>query len=410
MLRLYEDLRRGFEKRPVMTSRLTTIKETNMLAKPRYKVVGNRDRFDERDNVQSRNTFEPGSEEYREFYKRHPEWEEKDAEIREISRIPVGNALDLPLFFSQIGNLARCGAESLVDGPVSPEKLELSPERATEKIKGFARHLGADLVRITPLNPAHIYTHIGKTWQDPARKYGASINLNHKNAIVIAVAIDPALIKTGPVLPMISAVMRVYTQLAVISTTLAGYIRGIGFPARAHIISNYQVLCVPLAIDAGMGELGRHGVMLTKEFGSSLKLTVVTTDLPLLYDPPVDIGVDEFCRDCKICAESCPSAAISHGEKRIVRGVEKWAINPEACFKVWKETGTDCGVCIASCPWTRPRKGIHRIAAALATRKKKAGWWMSHAEKLVYGKFRPQPVPTWFEEPPPIWKKYKALQ
>jgi len=381
----------------------------NVLAKPRYKVVGGLERFDERENVQARNTLEPESENYREFYQRHPEWEEKDRATRELSKNRVGHPLDLPFFLQQIGNLARMGAEGIVDGSVSPQKLELSAERATEKIKGFAHFLGADLVRMGPLNPAHVYTHVGKTWNDPGRKYGSPITLSHKNAISIAVGIDPSLIKTGPVLPMISAVMRVYTKVAMISTTLAGYIRALGYPARAHIISNYQVLCVPLAIDAGMGELGRHGVMITKELGSCLKLTAVTTDIPLVYDSPVDIGVNEFCQDCKICAESCPSGAIPHGGKRMVRGVEKWVINPEACYRVWNETGTDCGVCVASCPWTKPRTFIHRLASEFATRKKKAGWWMSRAEKIVYGKFRPQPVPSWFEDPSPVWKKYKTL-
>jgi epoxyqueuosine reductase QueG len=150
--------------------------------------------------------------------------------------------------------------------------------------------------------------------------------------------------------------------------------------------------------------------MLTRELGSSLKLTTVTTDLPLVYDPPIDIGVDEFCKECKICAESCPSAAISFGDKRVVRGVEKWAIHSEACFRIWRETGTDCGVCVASCPWTKPRTGIHRLAAALATKKKRAGWWMSRAEKLFYGKFRPGKVPSCFEEPEPVWKKYKSFR
>jgi reductive dehalogenase len=209
---------------------------------------------------------------------------------------------------------------------------------------------------------------------------------------------------------MATEIMRVYTQLAMISTTLAAYIRSLGYPARAHIMSNYQVLCIPIAIEAGMGELGRHGLMLTKELGSSLKITTVTTDLPLTYDHPVDIGADEFCLDCKICAESCPSGAISHDKKRAVRGVEKWAINAQACFKVWNETGTDCGVCLASCPWTKPRTPFHRFATNLATKKQKAGWWMSRAEKLFYGKFRPQAGPSWFETPEPIWKKYKPFQ
>jgi ferredoxin len=380
-----------------------------MLTRPRYKVVGEMERFDERENVQARNTLEPGSEDYKEFYQRHPEWEKKDRETRGLSKRPVGHPLDLPFFFQQIGNLARAGAEHLVDGLVSQQKHQLSMERATEKIKGLAHFLGADLVRIGPLNPTHVYTHIGKTWHDPGRKYGTPINLSHKNAINIAVGIDPSLIKAGPVLPMISAVMRVYTKLATISMTLAGYIRALGYPARAHMISNYQVLCIPLAIDAGMGELGRHGLMMTKELGSCLKLTTVTTDLPLVYDSLIDIGVDEFCQDCKICAESCPGGAIPRGGKKIVRGVEKWTINPESCYRVWNETGTDCGVCVASCPWTKPRTPFHRLASKFATRKKKAGWWMSCANKIVYGKFKPQPAPPWFEEPDLVWKKYKTL-
>jgi ferredoxin len=379
-----------------------------IIDKPRYSVIGQITPFDERDNVQARNTLVPGSKEYTAFYRRHPEWEKKDQEIRELPGMSgVGNPLDLPFLGQQMENLIRYS--SMVDGPVSPHRLELSAERATTKIKGFAHHLGADLVRIGPLNPAHVYTHIGKTWHDPVRKYGEPIDLDHKNAVSIAVRINPYLIKTGPVLSEVIEIMRAYVRAATIAVTVAGYIRAVGYPARAHIITNYQVLCVPLAIDAGMGELGRHGLMITKELGSCLKLATVTTDLPLAHDPPVDIGVDEFCQDCKICAESCPSGAIPYGEKKVTRGVEKWRISPEACFTVWNETGTDCGVCVASCPWTKPRTWFHDVARGFATRKFKAGLWMSYSEKLFYGKFKPHPVPSWLEEPEPIWRKYKKL-
>jgi ferredoxin len=93
----------------------------------------------------------------------------------------------------------------------------------------------------------------------------------------------------------------------------------------------------------------------------------------------------------------------------VVRGVEKWKINPEACFHTWNETGTDCGVCIASCPWTKPPTPFHNMCKEIATRKAKAGLWMSMAEKLVYGKFTPREPPDWFEAPEPIWKNYKSL-
>jgi len=359
--------------------------------------------------MQARGFLQPGTEPYKQFYDLYPDLKDRDDQTRAIKEFE-GAVLDHPFFLQILMNVMRNGAEHMVEGPPAPIKADISPERATEKMKGFARFLGADLVRIGPLNPAFVYSHIGKGIQDPIRKYGAPIMLTHKHAISIAIGLDPLLVKTGPVLPMVSGVMRTYNRLAMVSIMLAGYIRSLGYPARAHMVANYEVLCVPTAIDAGMGELGRHGIMLTKEFGSALKLTTVTTDLPLVYDPPIDIGVDEFCRDCKICAESCPSAAIPFGDKKVVRGVEKWAINSEACYRVWRETGTDCGVCVASCPWTKPRSAFHWLAVSIATKKKKAGWWMSRAEKMFYGRFKPSAAPAFFEEPPPVWKKYKSLR
>jgi reductive dehalogenase len=261
----------------------------------------------------------------------------------------------------------------------------LDPKRASEKISGFVRHLGADLVRIGPLNPAfiYIYTHVGKGRAYRDRKTGAPITLSHKNAISIAVGLNQELIKTGPVLAEIIEVLRVYGQLASISVAVAGYIRAVGYSARAHNIFNYQVLYVPMAIDAGMGELGRNGLLIKKDLGSCLKLATVSTDLSLTHDPPVDIGIDEFCQDCRICAEVCPSGSIPFREKKLVRGVKKWCITPEPCFKIWNETGTDSGVCVASCPWTKPKTPFHNFAKEIAYRKMKVGWWMSRAEKFV---------------------------
>jgi ferredoxin len=377
---------------------------------PRYRLVGPLTPFDERDNVQARYGLVPDSDQYRDYYEAHPEHEKDDEEIRALPGVGrVGQPLDLPLLMRQIESIARNSTNGVADGPVAAERQELSPGRAAQKVKGFARHLGADLVRIGPLNPAWVYTNVGKPWGDPTRHFGDPIGLDHKHAVSIAMGIDPDLIKTGPVVPMIVEVMRVYANLCQISTLLAAYIRGLGYPARAHVLANYQVLCVPIAIDAGMGELGRHGLMITKELGSCLKLATVTTDLPLIYDPPVDIGVEEFCEDCKLCAESCPSGAITQGERRVVRGVEKWCINAEACYSVWNETGTDCGVCLASCPWTKPRTPFHRLAAEVASRKRKAGKWMSWADKLAYGRFTPKAPPPWFEVPPDVWKKYRRL-
>ena len=382
------------------------------LDRPRYKIKGEMPPFDERENVHARYELEPDTFEWESFYKQHPGWESVDLKTKALPGIGrVGNEWDLPMLWSQREILQWLGSEAMVDGPVSNKKQKIDPARAAEKIKGFAQHLGVDLVRIGPLNQAHIYTHVGKTVHCPEKKRGSPISLSHKYAISLAVGSNVNLIKTGPVLSEIMEMMRVYTILAKASVALASYIRNLGFPARAHNLRNYLVLCIPIAVDAGVGELSRMGILISKEFGPCLKLATVTTDLPMDYDSPVDIGVEEFCEDCKICAESCPSGAISRGDKIEVRGVEKWKIKPEACFGVWCETGTDCGVCIASCPWSKPRTLFHNLMKEFAIRKHKAGLWMSWGEKLVYGKFRPKPVPEWMETPDyTIWGKYKNLR
>jgi ferredoxin len=387
------------------------LSKDRLLSRPRYRVVGEQERFDERDNVQSRGTLVPGTPDYEEFYRRHPEWKAKDDAVRALPGMGrAGAAADLPFVGAQHGLLADLGREDRVDGPVAPTRLQMSPERATEKVRGFAKHLGADLVRVGPLNPLYVYTHVGKTWHDPARSFGQAIEVPHGNAISLAVGISLPMLRTGPVVAEVAEIMRVYVRLATMAVTLAGYIRALGYPARAHIMSNYRALCVPVAIDAGMGELGRHGLLISKELGSALKLAIVTTELPLVYDPPQDIGVEEFCEDCSICAESCPGGALSQGEQKVIRGVERWAVNPEACFAVWNETGTDCGVCVASCPWNKPRSRFHRLMVEIATRKRKAGWWMSRAHKVFYGRFKPVSPPRWFEDGDPAWKNVKKYQ
>lgn len=385
-----------------------------IVSKPRYTLVGKPEPFDERDTVQARHDMDPQfTSEWREYYDRHPEWEGYDREIKSLPGLgAVGDPLDLSFFVQEVIQAVHYGREDMVDSPfIAPVAFDVSPARAAEKIKGFARHMGADLVRIGPLNPDYVYTRIGKTKFYPDRQRGTPIHLTHKNAISMAIGINQKFIKSAPVLPSTIEIMRVYTRLGMISDMIAGYIRSLGFSARAHNLFNYQVLCVPIAIDAGLGELSRMGIMLTKELGPSLKLATVTTDMPLDHDPPVDIGVEEFCRDCKICAKACPSSAIPYGRQVEVRGVLKWRINPQACFRVWNETGTDCGICIASCPWTKPSTFIHQCVREIASRKKKAGWWMSRAESMVYGRFRPKPVPAWFEKPGlDILKKYKRYK
>lgn len=93
---------------------------------------------------------------------------------------------------------------------------------------------------------------------------------------------------------------------------MATFIRNLGYEARAHIDGNYEVVCPLVARDAGLGELGRMGLLMTPRLGPRVRISVVTTNLPLVTDEPLnDYSVTDFCTICKKCADACPSQAIS---------------------------------------------------------------------------------------------------
>jgi ferredoxin len=372
------------------------------------------ERFDERDNVQARFELKPGSTEWEKYYQKHPELKKTDLAQYDLpGMMGVGEPADIKAIVSMKSVLEHLGREDVVEGPVEPQKIEMTPARASEKIRGFGKHLGARMVRIGPLNPAHVYSHKGRHYGrfgDGERQVGKPVDVTHKNAIVLVEALDFKFLKGAPKKPIIVEVLRAYTKLANAAAVLARYIRSLGYPARAQIMSNYQVVIPPIAIDAGVGELGRHGVLISKEFGSALKMAVVTTDLPMIHDEKSNLHVDDFCRNCKICAENCPSGAITHGGKKVIRGIERYMIKAEACFKVWKETGTDCGVCIACCPYSKPPSLTHSLGLWLASRGGNwPGIFLTSLERLIYGSHSPgkHPHPEWLEEPPPVWKKYR---
>ena len=89
-------------------------------------------------------------------------------------------------------------------------------------------------------------------------------------------------------------------------------IRSLGYPARAHIDANYRVVCPLVARDAGLGEIGRMGLLMTPGPGPRVRLAVVTTDVPLVSDERLrDDSMIDFCTRCKKCAEVCQPDAIS---------------------------------------------------------------------------------------------------
>jgi reductive dehalogenase len=208
---------------------------------------------------------------------------------------------------------------------------------------------------------------------------------------------DNDMIRHAPDLPVTTETAFAYFEVGKVAMMLARYINMLGYNARAHVDGNYRVLCVPVAADAGLGELGRLGLLITPGYGPRIRLSVVTTNLELLQDEPVAFGVQEFCGFCMKCAFNCPSGSIEKGNKREIKGVEKWQSQQESCYAYWRKQGTDCSLCIRVCPYAHPRNLMHDVVRWGIRRNGLARRLALAGDDLLYGR-RPRgrfPLPDW---------------
>ncbi|HSG29646.1 MAG TPA: reductive dehalogenase domain-containing protein, partial [Candidatus Krumholzibacterium sp.] len=309
-------------------------------------------RFDERDTVFSREALVYGSPDELDYHAAHPELLEVDRKLARfiVSKMEGGGDTDRlarAIYESHFMTSAALALPDQVDGTPAPDRMELSPEEAAGRIKRFAAAIGADDVRIGPLRQEWVYSHRGSRpffregfRNEPyykgipdgyqGRAYGESIRLDHPNAVSLAFAQDRELIAGGSTRGVDFEVGRVYAKSVIASVQLARFIRALGYPARAHHLRNYLILCVPVAVDSGIGELARCGYVVSRRLGANFRLSAVTTTLPLKHDYPVDIGMQDFCDKCRKCAINCPSGAIPHGKKALVNGSWRWKLNAEA--------------------------------------------------------------------------------
>ena len=253
----------------------------------------------------------------------------------------------------------------LVDGIAAKTKAPIpdDPQALSRHIKETAYFLRADAVGICKLPPYAVYTHV----YDPKnpKSGGIPVELNHKYAIAILIDQDWRTAQAFTGHDWISGAMSMlaYSNSGFIAIILADYIRRLGYPARAHYSSDYQVVLPPILLWAGLGEMSRIGDCILNPFmGPRFKGAVVTTDLPLTPDKPIDFGLQDYCSKCKKCARYCPSGALSNGGKEMHNGYEKWPTDVQKCtlMRVGNQKGSSCGTCIKVCPWNKPYTPFHQ--------------------------------------------------
>lgn len=250
-----------------------------------------------------------------------------------------------------------------------------SPQAITRDMKKAASYFGADTVGVCRLDRRWVYSH---TYEEiePDEAIGSEAAVSESKpqeipeefqyAVVMGFEEEYDMMQYAPSYVADAVTGMGYSRMALANAHLSSFIRNLGYKA-INCTMNDVALSIPMAMQAGLGDLGRNGLLITPQFGPRLRLSKVITDLPLATDSPMDFGVTEFCTACKKCVDMCPSRAIMHGERTTepnnisnAAGELKWRTDAEKCRMYWAQAGKTCTICIACCPYNKPNVRFHR--------------------------------------------------
>jgi len=312
----------------------------------------NMKKVDERDIMFARLGYEKGTDIYREYYEKNPNKKGIDDMLRSRPGYGEPGTVEFDEMKSPIGNAGfefLSDIKHLAEKKADTEPKEVDFKKMTQEIKKWILYFGADMVGITEVKPEHLYTHRGR----PQDVWGQVVDDSATHAIVFAVEMDEDMINTAPGVESGIEGVKSYVSVAMIGLWISYYIRSFGYEARTHMDGNYLAMVQKMAVDAGLGQIGKSGLVLTRKFGPRIRLGAVTTNLRLITDNKEHMDIDDVCMKCMRCVEKCPSKAIPEGCRTLVDGQMEWpAINPEKCYMVWSRMGTDCSICMAECPFS----------------------------------------------------------
>ena len=183
-------------------------------------------------------------------------------------------------------------------------------------------------------------------------------------ALSWAIPMNPqimASIQNGPNQAYADEYARVNNHINELSFALAAEIKVRGFRSKLLTASDRTDTVEikgdfphkTVATRAGLGWVGRHCQLITRGFGSWIRLGTVFTDIKLPCGPPIE---RDFCGRCKRCVEVCPAKALKgkawypglpREEILDVRACDQW--KKEHYFRYHK--GHNCGICSAVCPY-----------------------------------------------------------
>lgn len=223
-----------------------------------------------------------------------------------------------------------------------------------DTLKEYVYSQGVDIIHFTKLPKDLIFQEFGILFD---------------NAIVLAMEMSQEKIDLAPSQATFKMVFDTYDSLGIAANKIAAFLREHGYAAQADHPLGGTALYPPLAQSAGIGYVGKHGLLITPKFGSRIRLAAVYTSIQNLPDSKENnhSWIDEYCKMCGLCIKQCPPQAILEETIMHETGIKTDIIQRD-CFEYFV-VNYGCSVCIKVCPFSEGIDAYQRLKQVVEKRQ-----------------------------------------
>jgi epoxyqueuosine reductase len=214
-----------------------------------------------------------------------------------------------------------------------PSKTTITMQ-ALKEFEDFAKKLGCSQVAYTKVPREYIFN---------------NKVILFDNAIVLTMDMKKSCMEKAPSVRTSKEVWRAYAGLGKIVNQLSGDLRKRGFQAQAGPALGGETNYPYLAQKAGLGYIGKHGLLISEGDGPSQRIAVVYTNIENLpfTDSDEYSWIPDFCETCNRCVRTCPAQAIFKETQQLGNGAKRH-IDHKKCAVPFSNTA-GCSVCIKEC-------------------------------------------------------------
>lgn len=238
-----------------------------------------------------------------------------------------------PLMVASIKCLVKSAKSLRFNKPNAKNKID---HITLEQLEAYAKELGVSQIGYTKVNPDYVFK---------------GFHVQGKYAMMLTMNMEKHAIKSAPSTAATEEIWRTYSGLGDTVNKLAEFLRNRGYNCHPSPAIGGDVITPPMAQDAGIGALGKNGLLVTPEFGPSQRIAALFLDfegLPLKTPEENEhLWILDFCETCNNCVKHCPGSAILEQTKIDPDGHPNF-IEREKCAPYFSK---NCCTCIAVCPF-----------------------------------------------------------